>query len=513
MSAVSEKTIHNYEIISYYTGYIIMGTAFLMVIPIVTALIFAEWNPLCDFVISMSISMLIGLGMILLGRRTRGNKVYVQWKHGFVVASLSWLLMMLLCAVPYSISGHTHSFLDCCFDVMSGFTTTGLVLTQDLDHLSNALNMWRHTITFVGGQGMVVLALTLLVKGTNGAYKFYVGEAKDIELVPNVKGTARIIWKISMVYLTVGTAALWIDGMVIGLKPVSAFLHALYMFESSWSTGGFAPMTQNIMYYHSLSYEIITMVIFVLGSFNFGLHYAIWQGNKKELVKNIETRSFFITSTAACLLVLAWFSKLHLYPDAVSNFRRVVFNIISAHTTTGLGSIYARQFALQWGGFGILIMVIVMLIGGSACSTAGGFKGLRVGVVFKGILKEVKKPLSSEHNMKVYKFHYMKEQILSDDIVRSSSLIILCYMVLFGVGTLLGTFSGYSFSDSAFEAASVCGNVGLSIGVTAPSTPVVLKVYDIIAMYMGRLEFMSVFALIGYAGGGFKKLCAKLAKR
>lgn len=409
-------------------------------------------------------------------------------------------------------SGHTQSFLDSCFDVMSGFTTIGLVMTQDLDHLSNALNMWRHILTFVGGQGMVVLALTVLVKDTNGAYKFYVGEAKDIELVPNVKGTARIIWKISMVYLSIGTAALWIDGIMIGLKPVSAFLHALYMFMSSCSTGSFAPMTQNIMYYHSLSYEIITMVIFVLGSFSFGLHYAIWQGDKKELVKNIETRSFFLTSNVACLLGLAWFSKLNLYPDAVSSFRRIVFNIISAHTTTGLGSVYARQFALEWGGFGVTILVLVMLIGGSACSTAGGFKGLRVGIVFKGLIKEVKTLLSSERNMKVYKFHYIKEQVLSDNLVRSSSLIILCYIALFGIGTLLGTFSGYSFSNSDFEAASACGNVGLSIGVTTPSIPAFLKIYDIIAMYMGRLEFMSVFALIGYAGGGLKKLCVKLVK-
>ena len=136
---------------------------------------------------------------------------------------------------------------------MSGFTTTGLVLTQDLDHISISMNMWRHMLTFIGGQGMVVLALTVMVKDTSGAYRLYVGEAKDIELVPNVKGTTRLIWKISMIYLLFGTAALWIDGMLIGLKPVPAFLHALYMFESAWSTGGFAPMTQNIMYYHSLS--------------------------------------------------------------------------------------------------------------------------------------------------------------------------------------------------------------------------------------------------------------------
>ncbi len=510
---MAEKNVSSAEIICYYTGCIILGVAFLMMIPIITALIFAEWNPFLDFVVSMAVSVLVGAALILLGRHTRQNHVSVQWKHGFVVASLSWIILMMLCAIPYYLSGHVNSFLDACFDVMSGFTTTGLVLTQDLDHLSSGLNMWRHMLTFIGGQGMVVLALTFMVKEASGAYKFYVGEGKDIELVPNVKGTARIIWKISMIYLVIGTVSLWIDGMIIGLKPVSAFLHGLYMFESSWSTGGFAPMTQNIMYYHSLSYETITMVIFILGSFNFGLHYAIWQGKRKEFVKNIETQSFFVTSFVACMLALFWLMKLNVYPDAVSAFRRIIYNVLSAHTTTGFGSIYARQFALEWGDFGILIMIIVMLIGGSACSTAGGFKALRVGVVFKGLIMDVKKLLHSERNMKVYKFHYIKEHILDDSIVRSSALIIICYMVLFGTGTLIGTFCGYPLADSAFEAASVTGNVGLSIGVTASPMPMALKIYDIIAMYMGRLEFLSVFALIGYAGGGIKKLCEKSFKR
>jgi trk system potassium uptake protein TrkH len=173
---------------------------------------------------------------------------------------------------------------------MSGFTTTGLSLIQDMDHIPVSLNMWRHILTFVGGQGMVVLALTFLIKNTGGAYKVYVGEAKDVELVPNVMGTAKQIWKISMIYLAIGTAALWIAGITIGIRPVSALFQALFMFASSWSTGGFAPYSQNIMYYHSFAYEIITLVFFILGSLNFGLHYAVWQKNRRELVKTLKYR-------------------------------------------------------------------------------------------------------------------------------------------------------------------------------------------------------------------------------
>lgn len=496
-------------IISYYTGFVVLGMALLMVIPIFTALVFGEWNPLLDFIITMAISTILGLMLIVIGRETRENKSFVQWKHGFVVAALSWIILMVLCAIPYVLSGHVISILDAFFDVMSGFTTTGMVLTQDLDHLSVSLNMWRHMLTFIGGQGMIVLALTFLLKETGGAYIFYVSEAKDIDLVPNVKGTARIIWKISMIYLIVGTFTFWIAGIIIGLSPVSAFFNGLFIFASSWSTGGFAPYSQNMMYYHSFLYELITIIFFILGSLNFGLHYAVWTGNKKELVKNIETQSFLITSFLACGFAVVGLSKSGVYSDAVSMFRRVVYNVLSAHTTTGFGSVYARQFALEWGGFGILIMIVVMLIGGSACSTAGGFKALRVGIIFKSVIADVKRLLSSERNVKVFRFHHIKDQILADQLVKASALIVICYIITFSIGTAIGTFYGYPLSSAAFESASITGNVGLSIGIVAPTMPVILKIYYIMAMYLGRLEFLSVFALIGFIIGGIKKIWTK----
>lgn len=496
-------------IISYYTGFVVLGIALLMVLPILTAVGLQEWNPFWDFIITMAISVILGLLLIIIGKQTRHNKSFVQWKHGFVVASLSWIILMFLCAIPYLLSGHVNSILDACFDVMSGFTTTGMVLTQDLDHISLSLNLWRHMLTFIGGQGMIVLALTFLLKETGGAYIFYVGEAKDIDLVPNVKGTARIIWKISMVYLLIGTAALWIDGMTIGLNPLSAFFNGLFIFASSWSTGGFAPYTQNMMYYHSFSYENLTIIFFILGSLNFGLHYAILSGNKKELLKNIETQSFFITSFLASVLAVMWLARTGVYHDAIAMFRRVVYNALSAHTTTGFGSVYARQFALEWGDFGILILVIVMLIGGSACSTAGGFKGLRIGIIFNSILADVKRLLASERNVKVFRFHHIKDQILADGLVKASALIIICYLITFAIGTLIGTFYGYPLASAAFEAASITGNVGLSIGITVPGMPAVMKIYYIIAMYLGRLEFLSVFALIGFIIGGIKKCWTK----
>lgn len=503
------KSNNSLFVISYYTGYVVLGTSLLMLIPLITAIAMREWNPVFDFLISVSVSTIIGVLMITLGKIKKVNKDALKWKHGFVIASLSWIILMVLCTIPYLLSGHTKSFLDACFDVMSGFTTTGLALTQDLDHLSTALNMWRHILTFVGGQGMVVLALSFLIKNTGGAYKVYVGEAKDIELVPNVKGTARQIWKISIVYLVVGTIALWITGITLGLNPLSALFHALFMFESTWSTGGFAPNSQNIMYYHSFIYEVITLVFFILGSLNFGLHYAIWQKNKKELIKNIEIQSFVITAFIIAASAVAVLSVSGLYTDAVSAFRRVVYNVLSAHTTTGFGSVYTRQFANEWGDKGVLLLIAAMLIGGSACSTAGGIKGLRVGIIVKGFIADVKKILSSERSVRICKIHHIKDIVLDDPIVKSAALITICYIISFALGTIIGVLCGYPLLDSSFEAASVSGNVGLSIGVTSYTMPAILKIYYILAMYLGRLEFLSVFALVGYFIGGIRKRCLR----
>jgi trk system potassium uptake protein len=501
-----DRYIH-LDIIIYYTGWVVIGMAMLMIIPILTALGYQEWNAMLDFIICLAITLIVGFGFVIAGGRTKQMKAYVQWKHGYVIAAFSWLLLTFLCGIPYLLSGHTLSIVDACFDVMSGFTTTGVFVTQDIDHLSHSLNIWRHVLTFVGGQGMVVLALSFLVKETSGAYKIYVGEAKDIDLVPNVKGTAQIIWKISMVYLLLGTTVLWLVGISIGLKPFEALFHGLCIFASAWSTGGFSPNNQNMMYYHSFLYEMVTVIIMILGSLNFGLHYAIWKGKRKELFKNIETRSFFVTATIACILAALSLSKM--YPDSVGSFRRVIYNILSAHTTTGFGNVYAKQFITEWGDFGVFIMVVIMLIGGSACSTAGGIKGLRVGIIGKSIVADVKKLLSSENKITVVKYHHIKDSILSDSVVRASGIILICYMVTFAIGVGLGTAYGYPLADSAFEAASVTGNVGLSSGITTATMPTVLKIYYIIAMYLGRLEFLSVFALVGTAIGGLKKLCSK----
>jgi trk system potassium uptake protein TrkH len=499
---IARPRLDDVRIISFFTGKIVLGIAGLMLIPFLTALCFREWSICWDFLIGIGCTIALGNAMILWGMV---NHKRPAWIHGMVTASFSWLVTMTISAIPYWLSGSYLSFLDAMFDVMSGFTTTGLTLIQDLDHVSNGINMWRHVITFVGGQGMIVMALTFLVKSVAGGYMMYVGEGKDERLLPSVIHTAKAIWKISLVYLVFGTLCLWFWGMVIGLGPVSSFLHGLWIYMAAWSTGGFAPMSQNILYYHSFGYELITIVFFVIGSFNFALHYSVWTGNKKEVYRNIETVSFMVSVIILTALGCYGLAKLHVYPNVVNLLRKGFYQIISGHTTTGFMTIYARQFIREWGDLALLAIMFAMLIGGSACSTAGGFKGLRVGIIFKAIIQETRRLINPESAVFVQRFHYLKEQVLEDKTVRSAALIVILYVLTFAVGITIGCLCGYPLLNAAFEAASVTGNVGLSCGVTTAAMPAVLKITYIIIMWVGRLEFMSVLALEAFIVAGVRR--------
>jgi len=482
-------------VIGKYTGKIIIGVGLLMVVPLITSLIFSEWDTALDFVISISLCLIFGYGTQVLCHTDRE----LGWSHGLVVASSSWLVATALGAMPHWLSGHMGSYLDAMFDVMSGYTTTGLYLMQDLDHIAHGLNMWRHLLTYAGGQGIVVIALTFLFKGAAGAYTVYVGEGKDERLLPNVVQTARAIWLVSLTWLAIGAAALTVAGLALGQEPVRALLHGLWVYMGAWSTGGFAPQSYNTFYYHSLIYEVLTVIVFVAGSFNFALHWAVWTGKRKEIVRNIETVSFAISLSVIVIVTTFVLAKAGVYPDAMALFRKAFYQLASGHTTTGFSTMYSRAFVTQWGPIGMLAITVAMAIGASACSTAGGIKGIRLGVIFHALLQDVRRSVTPERALVSAKYHHIKDIALTDGLVRSAMTITIAYVALYVVMALVGAFAGYDFTEAMFEGVSAASNTGLSCGVTSPTMPDAMKALYIFAMWLGRLEFMSVFALGGYA--------------
>ncbi|MDI6891958.1 MAG: potassium transporter TrkG [Actinomycetota bacterium] len=491
---IPRPRLADFKVIGFYSGKIVFGVGLLMVVPLVVALLFREWNPALDFLIGMFSCFSVGL-LLQIVCFTRRD---LTWMQGLVIASFSWLLAVVLGAMPHYLSGHFGCYLDSCFDLMSGYTTTGLYLLQDLDHISHSLNTWRHLLTYAGGQGIIVIALTFLIRGTAGAFKMYVGEGKEEKLLPNVIQTARAIWLVSLVYLGVGSLVLWVIAVREGMSLVRGFLHGVWVFMGTWSTGGFAPQSYNIGYYHSLPLEMVTMIIFVIGSFNFALHWAIWTGNRREIYRNIEVVSFFLTVMMTFTLVVVGLMRLGTYPDLMAIFRKGFYHLVSGHTTTGFMTIYSRELVRQWGDLAMLAIAIAMAIGASACSTAGGFKGLRVGIIFKALFQDIKRIVSPETAVIVQKFHHIRDIILEEKHVRGAMFIVLSFVGVHATCTMLGVYYGYPAVQALFDAVSAGSNTGLSCGVVSPAMPSLMKIAFIAAMWMGRLEFMAIFALVGF---------------
>ncbi len=491
---ILKPRLEDLKIIGFYLGKIILGLAFTMVIPILAGLCFREFNPTLDFLISIEISVFLGLLLVKVCHTDKD----LNWMQGMIVVSLSWVVAMFLGAIPLYLSGHWKSFLDACFDAMSGFATTGLALVQDLDHISYTHNLWRHLIMFLGGQGIVVIALSFFVRGFSGAFKMYVGEARDEKILPNVVHTSRFIWMVSFVYLVLGTLALGITGIFNGMKPLNSFFHGACIFMAAFDTGGFSPQSQNILYYHSIIYEVITIIIMILGALNFKLHYHLWMGNRKEIFRNIETSTLFITIIATFSIIAVGLAQIGSYPSATTLFRKGFYQLISGHTGTGFQTIYAQQFLTDWNHLALVGVIMAMALGGAVCSTTGAIKMLRIGIIFKAFKEDLKRIIMPERALIIERFHHIIEVFLEDKMVRSALIITLAYIILYGLGALVGMFYGHPFLNALFESTSAAANVGLSCGITNIAMPTALKVTYIIQMWAGRLEFMSVFTILGF---------------
>jgi len=491
---VLKPHLDDLKIIGYYLGKITIGIGLFMLIPIICALGFREVGPTFDFFIGIGVSFLLGF---ILTKICFTDKD-LNWMQGMIVVSLSWLVATIIGAIPLHLSGHFKSYLDACFDAMSGFATTGLSLAQDLDHISYTHNLWRHLIMFIGGQGIVIVALSLFMKGLSGAFKMYVGEARDERVLPNVIHTSRFIWLVSIIFLVLGTLALGITGLLNGMKAHNAFFHGACIFMTAFDTGGFAPQSQSILYYHSMAIEVITIILMVLGAINFKLHYHLWTGNFKELFRNIEMRTFFVTVIIAFIIVAIGLDKIGIYQHALILFRKGFYQLISGHTGTGFQTVYAKQFINDWNQFSLTGVIFAMALGGAVCSTTGAIKMLRIGIIMKAVKEDIRRIMLPEKAIVVQRFHHIKNIFLEDKQVRAALLISLCYLILYAAGALIGMFFGYPFVNSLFESTSAAANVGLSCGITDTAMPALLKVTYIIQMWAGRLEFMSIFTLLGF---------------
>lgn len=475
------------------TGYFLYYFSYVLLVPTLVAAFMMEWGNVIHFAFTFFCFLSLSLFLMTTFKSCRETK----WLHGMASTALSWLIIMVLSAIPLFFSGHFGSFLDACFDVMSGITTTGLSLVKDMDHLPISVNIWRHLLIFVGGQGLIVLSLVFLSPLGVG-FQAMVGEGKDERLLPNIRETSKAIWVISLWYLLIGTIMLTVSGVFEGLSVPWSLFHGVCVYMSAWGTGGFAPQSQNLIYYHSPWIEGFAIVFMILGCMNFGIHYQIWYNNRKELFRDIETKTIVATISLTTILLTYGLLKDSIYQTMMPLLRKGLFLLLSAHTGTGQMTIYSRQFVTQWGDIGLLAIILAMVFGGYASSTAGGFKAIRIGLLAKGVASDIKRYLFPRNSVIVDKFHHFSDIVLTDKLVRSAVTIIVLYLITHLVGAIGGMIAGFPLVDSFFESVSATANVGLSCGITSPSMPGFLKVIYIVNMWLGRLEFTAVFVFFAY---------------
>lgn len=491
--------LEDLRVISYFLGRVLLVASVSVIFPLAWALIDREWAPASSFVLTGGVFALVGVVACAVPPREHR----LDWSHGMVVAALAWLIVPAVGSLPLALSGHFADPLDALFDAMSGLTTTGLSLLQDLDHLAPSLNFWRHLLQFLGGQGIVLAAVSVFAGGV-GLSMFY-GEGREERILPSVGSTARFIWWASVVHLLFGVLVLGsVAYFGLGFTPGRSVFHGLMVFFAGFDTGGFAPQSTSIGYYHSAVFEAATAVFMVAGAMSFGLHYAIWRGPRRlRTLRNLETRTLASTFLMALTLALIGLATLGLYRSVPGLARQGLFHVVSAHTGTGFATVPSGEL-MRWGGLAFVGVTLAMALGGMASSTAGGVKSLRIGLALKILKNHVKAVILPDRAVVSQAYYQGGRKRLTPSLAQAVLVVTLLYVALYLVGAVVGLAYGYPLQGALFESVSASANVGLSVGITDPSMPIALEVTYILQMWLGRLEFVAVFALFGFVVSGVR---------
>ena len=502
---IPSLTKEDFKVIGYNLCKFGNVIGFLILVPIIVAVIYREFDIILHFVIASSITFIL----CNVGTHFLQTDKKMELKHALCLAAVAWIFAMMLAAIPLWSTRSTNSYLDANFETMSGFTTTGLSLAQNVDHLPYSINFYRHFLQFVGGMGIVVVGLMILSKSEMGSVLSFKGEARDLGIRPNIVRTTRIILGIALTFMVIGAVLFSLVAIGEGAGISTSIFDGVNYSMAAFSTGGFAPHSQNILFYHSTLYEIVALVIFLIGSLNFTFHYAVLSGKRREIFKNIEIKTMFIIMMLSTLVIAGLLLYFNVYSSASILFRKAFFQAASAQTTTGFGTVYPAQIAGVWPSAALFMMAVIMVIGACANSTGGGIKSIRIGIIVKSFFREVKKALSPGSAVVTEKYHHVEDTPLTDTIARGAMLIALGYVILFVFGTAVTVLCGYNASSSMYETGSAVGNVGLSSGITSPAMPIPLKITYIFLMWAGRLEIMAVLVLMGFVilaiGKGVKK--------
>ena len=430
---------------------------------------------------------------------TRGHKKEVQRKEGYIIVTFGWIVMSASGMLPYLFSGAIPGVTNAFFETVSGYTTTGASILDDIEIIPKGILFWRSLTHWIGGMGIIVLAIAILPLLGIGGMQLFAAEAPGPagdKLHPRITDTAKRLWYIYLGYTAAETLLLKLAGMSF----FDAINHAL----ATLSTGGFSTKNASIAYWSDqpLIQYIIILFMFLAGS-NFVLSYFAFKGKVQKVLHDEEFRYYafftiFLAVIAALVIYLQANVQVSDYHPMVlgpaeSAFRHALFQVVAVVTTTG----FVTADFTAWTPFLTVFFFGLMFAGGSAGSTAGGIKEMRHILIIKNGVLEFKRTL---HPSAIIPVRYNNKTV-SEHIVYNIIAFFVLYMLLFIIGALVLGFLGLDFESAIGGAASSLGNVGPALGSLNPlsnfnSLPDLGKWWCSFLMLAGRLELFTVLILL-----------------
>ncbi len=439
-----------------------------------------------DFIAAAGINAVVGLGVALVTRRWRRE---LKPRDGFVLVTASWVLMSASASIPLMIALPELSFTDAYFESMSGLTTTGSTVLNHLDDLPQSINLWRHTLHWIGGIGIIVLAVAVLPLLGVGGMQLYKAETpgpvKDEKLTPRITQTAKSLWFTYLAITAAGVVALRIAGM----SWFDAICHAF----SSISLGGFSTHDSSVGYFDSHVVEGVLIVLMVVAAFNFSRHFLAFRSLSLAPYKaDSEGKSVLIVLGGSVFLVsmLLWVDGA--YPSFGEGLRHSIFNVVSIATTTG----FVTEDYEKWPAFLPVWLLFLSCITCSTGSTGGGIKMFRTLLLVRQARRELKLLI---HPSAVIPIR-IGGQAIPERVVYSVLAFIFLYFGTVLVLTFAMLATGLDLVSSFSAVVGSINNVGPGLGVVGPSTNFsglsdAQTWISTLAMLIGRLEIFSVLVL------------------
>ena len=484
-------SLYDLRVIGHYLGVLILVSSFGLLAPLAIAVLFGEWHAAARYLFTIGVFLIAGGGLRFL--RIQPGRLSRQ--QAFAVTGLAWLVLALFAAIPLAFSGHYTSYLDALFEAVSGFTTTGASVVSDLDHLSYADNMWRFMMHLMGGVGLVVVGLSFGLFGKGGASLFS-SEGRSEHVVPNVVQTAKFIGRITLVFIAIATVVVTCLCLGLGMEPARAFLQSLWVSISAFMTAGFVPMSQNIMYYHSVVIEIVLVVVMLMGCINFTLHAEIVRGRVGAFFRDMEIRAAVMWLVLIVIVLTASLATSRLFSALPIIERRGLFMVFAAFTTTGFQNVTTPQLTDAFSSGAFLVLAILMAVGACSGSTTGGIKIGRFGILIKSVVATIKEALAPDTARVVSSYQHIGRRMVTPELVREATTVLILYGVTYIIGALAGIASGYDASQALFESVAMASNGGITSGIVVPGMAWPLELFYLFEMWAGRLEFVTLLALI-----------------